>query len=347
MIDTDRFVRFVLVDDVRETPHGLEASLHDERLRLELVRSDVLRVAMSRGGRFEESPTYAVCVDPLAEAVPFEVERSDGRARLVTEAMSRVAVARPVPARRAPRRRHAGGRDGRRRRRAATGRTRRLNDAFTLRRRCRPEDAIYGLGEKSGRHNRQGRDFTLWNTDVLDPDASAEFTARGPTGRPAGGPHEHRVRPVLRHRSRFFYHQTLPGRRDGRLLRRQRLPRRLRLHRRRASTAIHFAGGQYTEYVFAGPDMPDILDALHLADRAHGAAAAVGARLPPVPLVRLHPGRGRGSSAAGTATHDIPCDALWLDIEYMDGYRVFTWDTDTFPDAGRHARAPGASRASG
>ena len=30
--------------------------------------------------------------------------------------------------------------------------------------------------------------------------------------------------------------------------------------------------------------------------------------------------------------HEIPCDALWLDIEYMDGYRVFTWNTNAFPD---------------
>ena len=28
----------------------------------------------------------------------------------------------------------------------------------------------------------------------------------------------------------------------------------------------------------------------------------------------------------------MPCDALWLDIEYMDGYRVFTWNTTSFPD---------------
>ena len=28
----------------------------------------------------------------------------------------------------------------------------------------------------------------------------------------------------------------------------------------------------------------------------------------------------------------IPCDTLWLDIEYMDGYRVFTWNTEAFPD---------------
>ena len=29
---------------------------------------------------------------------------------------------------------------------------------------------------------------------------------------------------------------------------------------------------------------------------------------------------------------EIPCDVLWLDIEYMNGYRVFTWNQDKFPD---------------
>ncbi|MFT9266709.1 glycoside hydrolase family 31 protein [Oenococcus sp.] len=28
----------------------------------------------------------------------------------------------------------------------------------------------------------------------------------------------------------------------------------------------------------------------------------------------------------------IPCDVLYLDIDYMDGYRVFTWDDKKFPD---------------
>ena len=26
-----------------------------------------------------------------------------------------------------------------------------------------------------------------------------------------------------------------------------------------------------------------------------------------------------------------PCDAIWLDIDYMQGYRAFTWNPDTFP----------------
>lgn len=29
--------------------------------------------------------------------------------------------------------------------------------------------------------------------------------------------------------------------------------------------------------------------------------------------------------------HNIPCDALWLDIDYMNGYRNFTWNPETFP----------------
>ena len=31
-------------------------------------------------------------------------------------------------------------------------------------------------------------------------------------------------------------------------------------------------------------------------------------------------------------TRDIPCDAIHLDIDYMDGYRVFTWHPQCFPD---------------
>ena len=38
--------------------------------------------------------------------------------------------------------------------------------------------------------------------------------------------------------------------------------------------------------------------------------------------------------AAEFRRRDIPCDAIHLDIDYMDGYRVFSWDPDRFPDPG-------------
>ncbi len=34
-------------------------------------------------------------------------------------------------------------------------------------------------------------------------------------------------------------------------------------------------------------------------------------------------------------THRVPCDGIHLDIHYMDGYRVFTWDRERFPDPAR------------
>lgn len=36
--------------------------------------------------------------------------------------------------------------------------------------------------------------------------------------------------------------------------------------------------------------------------------------------------------AAQFAAHDVPVSALWYDIDYMDGYRLFTWDRVDFPD---------------
>ena len=31
---------------------------------------------------------------------------------------------------------------------------------------------------------------------------------------------------------------------------------------------------------------------------------------------------------------EIPCDVIWMDIDYMDGYRIFTFDPEGFPDPG-------------
>jgi len=31
--------------------------------------------------------------------------------------------------------------------------------------------------------------------------------------------------------------------------------------------------------------------------------------------------------------HNIPCDTIWLDIEYTEQKKYFTWDHSTFPKA--------------
>jgi len=41
--------------------------------------------------------------------------------------------------------------------------------------------------------------------------------------------------------------------------------------------------------------------------------------------------------AAELRRRKLPCDVLHLDIDYMDGYRVFTWDKERFPNPARLA----------
>src|SRR3954464_280587 len=84
VIETGNYLRFDRVDAVSETARGLLAELHGEQLRIDLVRDDVVRVKISRGGHFEEEPTFAVCVDPVATPVRFELQRDQERVRLVS-----------------------------------------------------------------------------------------------------------------------------------------------------------------------------------------------------------------------------------------------------------------------
>jgi alpha-glucosidase len=89
--------------------------------------------------------------------------------------------------------------------------------------------------------------------------------------------------------------------------------------------------GDLVYYVFAGPTPAAVLDRY----------TELTGRTPLPPLWAL----GNHQSRWGYKTADevrviarefrsraIPCDALYLDIDYMDGYRVFTWDRERFPD---------------
>lgn len=329
MTETDTYRRFERVDGVEETPRGLLASLHGEQLRVDVVREDVVRVKISRGGRFDEQPTYAVCVDPLEGEVGFAVERGDGAVRLRTEALVlslhldpfRLDVHRPdgtpvVETAQDPQGRYWA---------YAT-----LNDAFTVRRRCRHEDAIYGLGEKTGHHNRKGRDFTLWNTDVLSPDATGEFTAGRAGDDPRADPTSTEFDPYYVSIPFFYHHGSPVGGMSGSFV--DNSYRGAYEFSRPEEYRIHFEGGQYTEYIFAGPRMPEILTAY----------TWLTGRTAPPPLWSLGYHQCRWFDYSQDAVEalaqrhrdlEIPCDALWLDIEYMDGYRVFTWNTESFPDA--------------
>jgi alpha-glucosidase len=328
VISTDNYYRWKRVDSVNETPTGILADLHGEQLSIDVVRADVLRIKISRGGVFDETPTFAVCVDPLDSPGEFRIERNGECVQLITSACTaslwldpfRIDVHRSDGSAVIETAQDADGQYWA----YAT-----LNDSFTIRRHCRQEDAIFGLGEKTGRHNRRGRDFTLWNTDVLSPFETLEFTAGKAADDPRRDFHSVEFDPYYVSIP-FFYHQTYPsGTMTASFMDNGYRGEYEFSHNE--EYRIIFKGGQYTEYVFAGPDMPAILESYTwLTGRT---------ALPPIWSLGYHQCRWFQYTqdtveeiAQRHRDNDIPCDALWLDIEYMDGFRVFTWDNDRFPD---------------
>ncbi|MFA6435398.1 MAG: glycoside hydrolase family 31 protein [Elusimicrobiales bacterium] len=90
-------------------------------------------------------------------------------------------------------------------------------------------------------------------------------------------------------------------------------------------------GGEMNYYFFAGPSIKKILSRY----------TELTGRMPLPPLWALGHQQSRWGYYPDTMAEeivrryrkdDLPLDALHLDINYMDGYRVFTWDGRFFPD---------------
>jgi alpha-glucosidase len=92
--------------------------------------------------------------------------------------------------------------------------------------------------------------------------------------------------------------------------------------------------GDLTFYLLAGPTPEAVLEQY----------SELTGRMPMPPRWALGYGQSRWSYfpedgvrqvANELRARRIPCDHLWLDIDYMDGYRVFTWSPTRFPDPER------------
>ena len=321
MDNLEKFLAFKAVGNVDFNDRGLEADFGSERLRIQLIREDLIRIKVSRGGFFDELPTYALCVDPLDQQVQFEASQNDKVATLTTSQIRIELHLNPFAL-------NVYRTDG-----SAVIETtsfKALNDAFVITRKIAAKDPIYGLGEKTGKQNRRGRDFNFWNTDVLNPNASGEFTRNYDPSNPRADKTSTEFDPYYASIP-FFYHQDA----KTSAMAGSWIDNSYRGHydfRDKGEYSLRFEGGQYTEYVFAGPSMAKILEQYTwLTGRT---------ALPPIWALGYHQCRWQRYSQddvlALAEKHkklEIPLDVLWLDIDYMDEYRVFTWNTELFPDA--------------
>lgn len=102
-------------------------------------------------------------------------------------------------------------------------------------------------------------------------------------------------------------------------------------HERRNTTSFWADGGEMNYYFIYGPEMSRVV-------RAYTNLTGTP-ELPPLWALGFHqskwsyyPESRVKEVAAKFRELNIPCDAIYLDIDYMDGFRCFTWDKEKFPD---------------
>ena len=96
-------------------------------------------------------------------------------------------------------------------------------------------------------------------------------------------------------------------------------------------TSFWADGGELQYYYIHGPHMMDVVKSYHLLTGTHP--------MPPLWALGYHQCRWSYYPEAkvrkitnGFRENKIPCDGIYLDIDYMDGYRCFTWNRKYFPD---------------
>lgn len=170
------------------------------------------------------------------------------------------------------------------------------------------DDHYFGLGDKSGTLNLQHQQFENWNTDAF-----AYTAEKDPLYRSVPfyyGLHQEQCYGLFLNntwRSHFDFNSQTDG-----------------------HTHIWAEGGEMDFFFIHNTNLNKVAQAYH-----HLTGTA---ELPPLWLFGFHqcrwsyyPEQRVRELADGFREHRIPCDALYLDIDYMDDYKCFTWNNDYFP----------------
>ncbi|NSL51956.1 glycoside hydrolase family 31 protein [Calidifontibacillus erzurumensis] len=171
------------------------------------------------------------------------------------------------------------------------------------------DDHFYGFGEKTGFLEKRGEKLTMWNSDVF-------------------APHNPETDPL--YQSIPYFMTVRKGKAHG-LFFDNTWKTTFDLKSYEDCYSFSAEGGQLDYYVFAGPTPKDVIEQYtDLTGRMP---------LPPKWALGYHQSKYSYKSeqevrelADTFIEKQIPIDAIYLDIHYMDGYRVFTFDKANFPN---------------
>lgn len=173
-------------------------------------------------------------------------------------------------------------------------------------------EAFYGLGDKPVDLNLKGRRFQNWGTDEYGYNKGTDPLYKSiPI---YYGLHDGRGYGI-------FFDNTFQSYFDFGL-------------ERTKAMSFWAQGGEMNYYFIAGPDLMDVCRRYTLMTGTPD--------LPPMWSLGYQqckwsyfPESKVMEIADKMRELQIPCDAIYLDIDYMDGFRCFTWDLDRFPEPKR------------
>lgn len=171
---------------------------------------------------------------------------------------------------------------------------------------------FYGLGDKTGYLNKRGYEYMMWNTDNPDPQLEIPTFKSMYKSVPFFIAHS-----AAGNYGIFFDNQNRTYFDMG--------------YESTEYYCIRAEQGPYDYYFFGGDTMADILkEYTRLTGRAP---------LPQMWTLGYHQSRWSYNSAkeilslADTFRNEqIPCDCIHMDIDYMDAYKVFTWNETLYGD---------------
>ena len=290
--------------EIEQNAQGVMFRTDSGSLRVDVLAEDCLRVRLAPDGVFSEPFSYAV-EKTVWEPVDFTVAEDD-EGVTIQAGDTRCRVARASA------------------RLTVTDSAGRVicedDEGITWRghqvrlsQRLAPGESGHGLGERAFGLNLRGRTYTLWNKDPIgynrgdDPiNLSIPFYL-GLRGTNAYG---------------IFWDNAARG--------------RVSVGASGAEDELVFEAeaGELRYYLLTGPTALQVLERY----------TELTGRMPMPPLWALGYHQCRWSYmteeevreiAAEFRQRRIPCDAIYLDIDYMDGFRCFTWNRQRFPDPPR------------
>ncbi len=170
------------------------------------------------------------------------------------------------------------------------------------------DDHFYGFGEKTSFLDKRGEKMTMWNSDVY-------------------APHNPEIDSLY---ESIPYFMTLRNGKAHGIFFDNSFKSIFDMKANETVYSFGAEGGELNYYVFAGPTPKDVLQQYtDLTGRMP---------IPPKWAIGYHQSRYSYETEQEVRElvklfleKEIPLDAVYLDIHYMNGYRVFTFDKDRFP----------------